>query len=515
MNINTANISRTSQLLQNFEKDTLNINDYRKREPINLPTLEEVRAAKQDIFEPCLDVSKIEMVKIKCVYERDYTANDALSNTWLASSKNSSLCWYESGSKVSDEAVRGMSKAEFLDYVRQNGLDKEINWVGVERNFNTSVDFENFSEFTDYAAAMFAGLESRIKSDFSGDEQKAQLEIMNALYDKVAKDFAGRYGRGYDESDEVYYGGVLGVKLPEGKLEASIRAVMNGKKAAYTEFIKRNKNYAGIENTEDGWLKRDVGFMTGTLKNAYKPENIRVYGDNWDEKNIIAVGMLGSMYSMNPVIEKACAKLQNMDEERIGLALAMCWLTTEKITEDLNVSDSVKDYANGLFEKYAKTLVGSNEDALTGPRSNPLGHTSSAFKGLSVKSVYAVLNVMRSTYGESGDYEKAIQKTTAFAHDTAMRKVKSVSFSQLWRYNKPIEGAIDANRFWGNFYNANSGLKYGGAMKKLLAKWDTVKDILSSGDLSGFKRKVGANMFTSFSDPSTFKGPVYGGYANG
>ena len=161
MNINTANISRTSQLLQNFEKDTLNINDYRKREPINLPTLEEVRATKQDIFEPCLDVSKIEMVKIKCVYERDYTANDALSNTWLASSKNSSLCWYESGSKVSDEAVRGMSKAEFLDYVRQNGLDKEINWVGVERNFNTSVDFENFSEWD------FPNLHNYFKLQFS------------------------------------------------------------------------------------------------------------------------------------------------------------------------------------------------------------------------------------------------------------------------------------------------------------------------------------------------------------
>ena len=45
----------------------------------------------------------------------------------------------------------------------------------------------------------------------------------------------------------------------------------------------------------------------------------------------------------------------------------MCWLTTEKITVDLNVSDDVKGLANGLFEKYAKVLIGDADEAYLNP----------------------------------------------------------------------------------------------------------------------------------------------------
>lgn len=464
-----------------------------------------------------IDVSTIKEVKWEFAFETEYTKDKALNNAWFAS-QNTMFKLMGSSAKAAGNAAAGLDKEKFLDYVRENGLEKEIIWSDIEKNLVGSKTFDNFKEFTDYTGALFAGLESRIMSDFSGDEQMSQLEIMNGLYEKAVSEFTEGFKHGINELDagldlSFTY---LGIELPEGKIEASIRGVIDGKRAAYSDYITKNKDYAGVESTEDSWLKRDVGFMTCALKNAFKPADIQAKGDLWNEKDLLAIGMLGSMYSVCPVIDKACAKLQNMDEERLGLALSMCWLTTEKITVDLNVGDSVKGLANELFEKYASSLLGDTEEALEGAIKNPLGASSAAFKTLDKNSVYSVLEVMQRTYKESGDCERAIYKTASFAHDRALSKVKSGGeYSRLWRYNKPKENAIDGKRFWGSFYDGESKLNYGGGMGKLIGRWNAVNEVLKSKDLLAFKRNVGAGMFTSFSNPSTFSGPVYGGYSDG
>ena len=463
-----------------------------------------------------IDTSTIKEVKWEFAFETDYSKDKALTNAWVAS-QNSIFTLMGSSAKAAGDGAVGMDKGEFLDYVRKNGLEKEIIWSDIEKNLVGSKTFDNFKEFTDYTGALFAGLENRIKSDFSGDEQKSQLEIMNGLYEKAVSEFVEEFKHGINELDaglDLSFS-YLGVDVPENKLEASIRGIIDGKRAAYSDYIVKNKDYAGVEDTEDSWLKRDVGFMTSSLKNAFRPTDIQAEDELWSENDLLAIGMLGSMYSAYPAIDKACTKLQNMDEERLGLALSMCWLTTEKLTVDLNVSDDVKGLANGLFEKYAKVLIGDADEALSIARRSPSGAYASAFRSLDQKSVYAVFDVMKKTFEESGDCEKAIYETTSFARNTALSKLKDQEYSKLWRYNKPREDALDANRFWSSFYDTNSKLDYGGAMGKLIKKWNVVDEILKSNNLLDFKQKIGANMFTSFSNPSNFNGPVFGGYSNG
>ena len=463
-----------------------------------------------------IDTSTIKEVKWEFAFETDYSKDKALNNAWVAS-QNSIFTLMGSSAKAAGDGAVGLNKEEFLDYVRKNGLEKEIIWSDIETDLVGSKTFDNFKEFTDYTGALFAGLENRIKSDFSGDEQKSQLEIMNGLYEKAVNEFIEGFKHGVNELDAgldlsfSHYG----MDISEDKLDASIRRIIDGKRAAYSDYIAKNRDYAMVENTEDSWLKRDVGFMTCALKNAFRPTDVQSDDELWSENDLLAIGMLGSMYSAYPTIDKAYTKLQNMDEERLGLALSMCWLTTEKITVDLNVSDDVKGLANGLFEKYAKVLIGDADEALSIARRSPSGASASAFRNLDQKSVYAVFDVMKKTFEESGDYEKAIYETTSFARNTALSKLKDQEYSKLWRYNKPREDALDANRFWSSFYDTNSKLDYGGAMGKLIKKRNTIDDILKSNDLLAFKQKIGAYMFTSFSNPSNFNGPVFGGYSNG
>lgn len=499
---------KTKELLRGFEERSYNINDI---QAVQLPTLDELKA-NNDSYDSgggYIDVNTIQRVEIKSIYESDYSAYDALSHCWLASSQDSSLSLYKSCSKVSDEAVKGMSKSDFLDYVRENGLDKEICWEGVEKYVSGTITYEDFTAFTDYAAAFFVGLEDRIKEDFSGDELQEQLEIINNLYEKAVQNFADQYTEKVSKSFKD-----SNVELSEEKLKASIKHVMDSKRADYAEFIKNNRDYAKIEGDEDSWLKRDAGFMTSALKNAFTPSTVESSDELWGENDIIAVGLLSAMYDYSfPAIDKAAAMLQNKDEESLGLAISMKWLSTQKVIVDLNVSDDIKGFANGLLDKYAKTLINNVNEALDKSRNNPMGASTLAFKPLDEKSIYNVLDVMKNAYNESGgNYEKAIYKTAKYAHDTVMSKLQSNEYSHLWRYNKPLLNAIDAKSFWSSFYDPDSKSKQGNGMGKLITKWNIFAGVVDSKDWKNFDSS--ANSFRNYTT-STFSGPIYGGYSNG
>ena len=500
--------NNTNQLVRQLEKGE---SAYCKTEAQSSQNITQLEPPKTDTyaFDPGLDTSKFQIVRMKRHYELDYTANDALNSCWIASAYGNIFGVYESCSMVSDEAVSDMSKADFLSYVRENGLDKEINWTGVEKNFTGLKDFDNFSQFTDYTSAMFAVLENRIKADYTGDEQQEQLNIMNGLYEKAVKEFADSM---WENTGGAFAS--LGAELPRDTLEASVKAVMDGKKNAYSGYIKRHKDYAGVEGTADSWLTRDVRFMTQSLRKAYNPAEIEAEEGLWSEKDILALGMVGNMYRYDGLYSKACQMLGHKDEESVGLAMSMQWLATEKITVDLGVSDNVKGLINGLFEKYAKTFVDDVNFALDKARSNPLGTTADSFTRLDEKSVYAVLDVMKETFKESGNAEKAIYAAASYAHDTAVSKLEKDEYNKLWRYNNPKEGAMDAKRFWNSFYDPNSKSRQGNGMGKLLKKWNSFTAVLDSKDLFSFKMNTCINMFRGYGT-RTLSGPVTGGYANG
>ncbi len=504
----TSSQNATEILVRQLEKDE---NAYCRIKQEPLQRTADLNAMKSDSYsyDAGIDVSKIEMVRVKRNYELDYTANDALNNCWNASVHGNVFALYKSCSMASNEAVTDMDKGEFLTYLRENGLDKEIDWTGVERNLRGEKNFDNFSEFTDYTAALFAGLEDRIRTDFLGDEQNKQLNTLNGLYEKAVKDFADSI---LEKAEGAF--GALGADLPKDTLEASVHQVIDDKRNAYSKFIKNNKDYAGVESTADSWLKRDVGFMTRALRNAYTPSDIQAEGELWIENDIIAVGMVSNMYQYDGLYSKACQMIQHKDEESVGLAMSMQWLATEKVTVELGVNDSVKGFINGLFEKYAKTLIDDVNFALDKAGSNPLGADSKAFTRLDEKSVYAVLDVMKETFKESRDAEKAIYATTSFAHDTAMSKLEKEEYNSLWRYNKPLEGALDAKRFWGSFYDPDSKSRQGNGMGKLLQKWNNFAKITDSGDLYAFKLNTCINMFRGYGT-RTLNGPISGGYEKG
>lgn len=430
-----------------------------------------------------IDLSNLQEVRFEYACDMEYTKDTALRNSWVES-QNTIFKLFGGSGKISDEAVIGMSKDEFKEYMKTHELDKEINWHSVDMQVWGSCNYDSFSKFTDHLGALYASLEDRIMTDFEGDEQTEQLEKLNAVYDKavneVIENIVGKTEKSFSD---------LGAALPEGKLEKSIRQVISDKVDAYRGFVAKNKDYAEIENTDDKWMARDIGFMTYALKNAYQPSNTETTEELWSENDILVLGMFGSMYS--GAGDERFAGLQVLranDEENLGLEVSRQWLKDQKVLSTFDPNEEIKSLCGRLFENYVGNLIKNADNAVKIIQKNTEKTERTApsrFLPIDKKSVYAVLNVMKQSYSESGDEKTALVKTAAFARNEFLKKAET---SELWRYNNDYKS--NAKKYWENFYDAGTQ-NSSSAIKTILEKWENFNTAVSSKDMYKIFKCIG------------------------
>lgn len=422
----------------------------------------------------------LQETKLEFACDMEYTKDTALTNAWV-NSQNAVFKLFRNSGKVSDESVIGMSKDEFAEYMKTHELDKDINWHSIVMQVWGSCDFDSFTKSTDHLSALYASLEDRIMTDFEGDEQAEQLEKLNDVYDKAVNEIidniVGRTEQSFSD---------LGAELLEGKLEKSIRQVISDKVDAYRSFIAENDDYAEIKNTDDKWMARDIGFMTNALKNAYQLSNTETTEELWSENDILVLGIFGSIYS-----DAASDELANLqairanDEDSLGLEVSMQWLKDQKVMSTFEPNDEIKSLCGKLFEKYVENLIKNADNAINIIQRSTIDTNPSQFSPIDKEAVYAVLDVMKQSYSESGNEKTALVNTTAFARIEFLKKAED---SNLWRYNN--EFGTNAKKYWENFYdtNAHNSSSY---MKTVLRKWEDFDTVISSEDMYKVFKLIG------------------------
>ncbi|MBP3854383.1 MAG: hypothetical protein IK990_02055 [Ruminiclostridium sp.] len=412
--------------------------------------------------------------EIKLIWgsELDYTKDKAIDNAWI-NSQNTMFRLYGNSGRVSDEAVVGMSRGDFAEYMKTHELDKEIDWNAADMLTYGSCQYDKFSEFTDYVGALCASLENRIKTDFSGDEQTEQLENLNKLFDKAVSEVISNTAA-YTE----YVFDDLGASLPEGKLEASIRQVMMDKKNAYGKFIEDNSDYAGINDGEDKWLRRDIGYMANALRNAFTPDKTSSNNDTWNENDILVIGMMSTLHSGEVGDMGRLASINRYnDEESLGLTLANTWLREQKILSTYEPSDDIKGVTDDLFGKYAERVIHRADLAVDVTKRGTVGTKASQFAPIDRDAVFAVVDVAKKTYAETGDEKTALVKSAEFARNTFLEKSKT---SNLWRYKNDF--GTNAKKYWESFYDQKTIKTYhdpSGA-KTMMARWLRFEETVGS-----------------------------------
>lgn len=176
---------------QEQAKELIRLLDKKHTNPSSeeIKTMAPLNSAANNLRTDTLDISRtgyynLRETKLEFACDMEYTKDTALTNAWVESQKAVFKLFGGSG-KVSDEAVIGMSKNEFAEYMKTHELDKEINWNSVNMQVWGSCDYDSFTKFTDHVSALYASLEDRIMTDCEGCEQAEQLEKLNAVYDKV------------------------------------------------------------------------------------------------------------------------------------------------------------------------------------------------------------------------------------------------------------------------------------------------------------------------------------------
>ena len=155
---------------------------------------------------------------------------------------------------------------DFLSYVRENGLDKELNALAISADMQNmhGSDYTTLSQQADYLAAYYAQLENHINANFSGDEKSAKMKILEETVGKAISDVATAYAE--------YAGGFLeglGQSGEYEKIRSSVESLIKDKINSYRDFISENPDFARLKGTEDEWLTGSHRFMTSELQKAF------------------------------------------------------------------------------------------------------------------------------------------------------------------------------------------------------------------------------------------------------
>ncbi len=436
-------------------------------------------------------VGNIQEVVFNLPFQQDYTAEDALYNSYTSSVYGG----LGVNAAVKNSAVKGMNEEEFLGYIRENGLDKEIDWNSVSLNFRGAYGFNKISDCTEYAAALYVSLEDRINKDFFGDERAEQLNMLNRQFESALCNAGDFYVGELEETFDR-----MGIDIDKDALKQSVQDIMNQKVDAYRAYIKNNSDYAGLKHSEDKWLERDAGYMANALRKSFSP-SAEIKGTEYTENDLLTIGFIGNMFSSHAM---GNTTLTYADEESMGLAFSMNYLMLSKAVEEFGAGDKVKALAEQTFEKYTSDTIKKANDTLKLIRSNPYQDTPEYFADLDTEAVNRVLNHMKTYYSESKDADKSINSTVRFAFEQFKTKEKSTN---LWRYGGTGHFGGGGN-FWNTLYDDGKGASN---MKKILDKWSIVSGAIGSKDLSVLSLRANTRLFHSYATIKTVN--ISGGYS--
>ncbi len=360
---------------------------------------------------------------------------------------------------VKDPSVVGMGQEEFLSYVRENGLDKEINWGKVEEYFKADADFSSLSDYTDYAGALYASLEQRIQRDFSGEEQAAQTRILNSCFGTALDE----YSSGYSEKLCSVYES-FGVEVDENKIKSSVISLMAKKRSYYSEFAAENSNYANLEGSEDSWLCRDVKFMANALRNSYTPPDIST--SIYNESDLEVLGYFANQHQSDADSSGMGYYVGNkFTEESIGLALSVKYLASECLTDSWNASGEVKNIISRVNDNYAEKLMESCNTYLSSAAKASGDYEK--YGTIDEEIIDRIVDKAKSLHRTDEDYEAVLKKTADYAYSLYTESKNDPEKMQYARYN--ISTDEPEVNFWHEFYDDGRGTSYLG---KTLDKWN-------------------------------------------
>ena len=123
---------------------------------------------------------------------------------------------------------------------------------------------ERLETKADYIASRYAVLKDRIQTQYAGDEQKAQMDKLDSIYNQAKEEMADTYAQNiggfYEDLGQT---GVI------EDMRSSVLAMVDEREAAYETYLAGAGDYANLKDSEDSWLAQDDAYLAARLRDSF------------------------------------------------------------------------------------------------------------------------------------------------------------------------------------------------------------------------------------------------------
>lgn len=397
-------------------------------------------------------------VLTKSLYAADrsgYTKADAVNKQWK---KMNTINLYDVLNGTADTSNRTLSAGDVEKLLREGSLLDEVSDIdfsmlkfelsGLGFESGTSYRFVEPGEFSknvEYLASRYAAMEAKIKSIYTGTEEKERLDQLNEMYETTLE----RTAKSYSE----IVGGILedyGVYGEKEKIYQSFKNGVDQKTAEYRTFLEQNKGFTGLEGTEDAWLLKDDEYIAAMLRAQDLDSGAK--SSKSGEYSLQELDALGQ-YASGLSSMAAKANTYEMNEERIGLDLAMLAMKTDALGKKGNMSSAFNATLQKALNGYLKAFLEQFDRKLENNRKNArTAYDIQGNAGLNKGDVWSVYNRTMEQYRISGNVMEALIKGAEYGRSQYAQKMNSGNSMEVYRYK-------NSGFYWNDFFVNSPALK--------------------------------------------------------
>lgn len=297
----------------------------------------------------------------------DYTKQDALMNQYMKQYRIEGKIVGDTFVSDSTEPVRlilpeMISEEELSAYeekLSQNGIGDDIDWRGVEDDFNQmGVRLDNAEKLEDksnYLASRFAVLKDRIDAQYTGEEHTSQMDTLNRVFNNAKEEMANTYA---NEIGGFYEN--MGQSGAAEDMKNSVLALIDQKTAAFESHLANSGEYADLKRTEERWLVQDDGYMAAWLREDRKAADQSE--QTKDTEGVYSAGdlMLAGVYARTLTSQLQSAGeswYNNTDDSVLGKNLAAQNQEVNATINQVEVSDKMENLMKNIFKPFMDKLM--------------------------------------------------------------------------------------------------------------------------------------------------------------
>lgn len=384
-------------------------------------------------------------------YREDYSVWDAADSLWKQETQTFNLNDIGDPEKVSkfvenariqarwDLGIQGGGPtkeevmADYIQNLRQNGLDGSVNWSGLSREFSgfKSTTPEELEDGLNFMASRYVAVLDKLERNYTGDELAAQRAKLEETYQAGKDGLIDGYTKLLQEN--------LGVSDQDAQeIRDSFSAILDEKVDAYRGALGKVHETVAQTGPDGVWLKDHDAYIASQLRAAGTAVQSQA---KYSVQDLTAAGKIAGDYRA----ELSGASSYSRNEATLALNLSLADMKAETMIQKGLVSENMADLLRGSRAQGHQNILDALDKALAYRESTRLpGNPAGSFAPVDRSVFDGIYRSVMSAFQKNGDAAGAIRAgVTAGQSLTAQAAVKAPKASR-W--------GVSIDYYWKEFY---------------------------------------------------------------